>query len=112
MGILSSLEDAAGAAGELLGFDKKKEEEQPVQAPDNAAAASAGASLDSAAFQTEPEPAAASKTYTVQSGDTLSKISQHYYGNAHDYMKIYNANRDQLSDPDEISVGQELVIPD
>jgi nucleoid-associated protein YgaU len=57
-------------------------------------------------------PAAAVKTYTVVSGDTLSKIAQKFYGKAGEYMKIFEANKDQLSDPDKIQVGQELVIPD
>jgi nucleoid-associated protein YgaU len=55
--------------------------------------------------------AAAQKTYTVQSGDTLSKIAKDHLGNANDYMKIFNANKDQLSDPDKIKPGQVLRIP-
>ena len=51
------------------------------------------------------------QTYTVKAGDTLSKISKQFYGNANDYMKIFNANRDQLDDPDKIKPGQELKIP-
>ena len=57
-----------------------------------------------------PAPARA-QSYTVQAGDTLSKISKHFYGNANSYMKIYEANRDQLSDPDKIKAGQTLKIP-
>jgi len=52
------------------------------------------------------------KSYTVQSGDTLSEIAQRFYGNAGQYMKIFNANRDILSDPDKIQVGQTLKIPE
>lgn len=51
------------------------------------------------------------QTYEVQSGDTLSKISKHHYGDSSEYMRIFYANRDQLSDPDKIQVGQKLVIP-
>jgi nucleoid-associated protein YgaU len=51
------------------------------------------------------------QTYTVKSGDTLSKISQQFYGSEHEYMRIFYANRDQLSDPDRIQPGQQLVIP-
>jgi LysM repeat protein len=59
-----------------------------------------------------PAATPAGRTYTVKSGDTLSKISRSVYGEANQYMKIYNANRDKLSDPDKIFPGQNLVIPD
>ena len=52
-----------------------------------------------------------SRTYVVQSGDTLSKIAKQYYGDANRYMDIFNANKDKLSNPDKIQPGQELVIP-
>jgi nucleoid-associated protein YgaU len=58
-----------------------------------------------------PQPKSAGQSYTVKSGDTLSKISKHFYGDASRYMKIFEANRDQLSDPDKIKVGQTLKIP-
>lgn len=51
------------------------------------------------------------RTYTVKSGDTLSKISQEFYGDANKYNKIFEANRDQLSDADKIKPGQTLKIP-
>lgn len=51
------------------------------------------------------------QTYTVQSGDSLSKIAKHFYGNANEYMKIYYANQNQLDDPNNVQVGQELTIP-
>lgn len=50
-------------------------------------------------------------TYTVQSGDTLSKIAKQHLGDANAYMKIFEANKDQLSDPDKIKPGQVLKIP-
>ena len=52
------------------------------------------------------------RSYTVKAGDTLSKISKQYYGNANEYTKIFEANRDKLQSPDRIKVGQELVIPE
>ncbi|MBN2338912.1 MAG: LysM peptidoglycan-binding domain-containing protein [Acidobacteria bacterium] len=60
-----------------------------------------------------PAPAAApeAKTYTVQPGDTLSKLAKEFYGNAGAYMKIFDANKDQLTDPNLIKVGQVLKIP-
>ena len=59
-----------------------------------------------------PGAAAAAKTYTVKAGDTLSKIAKEHLGSANDYMKIFNANKDQLTDPDKIKPGQVLKIPD
>ena len=50
--------------------------------------------------------------YAVVPGDTLSKIAKHYYGDANKYMKIFEANKDQLKDPNMIQVGQKLRIPD
>ena len=52
------------------------------------------------------------RRYTVQPGDTLSKISREYYGDPNQYTKILNANRNVLKDPNTIRPGQELVIPD
>ena len=50
--------------------------------------------------------------YTVKPGDTLSKISREFYGDPNQYTKIFNANRGVLRDPNTISPGQELVIPE
>jgi len=55
--------------------------------------------------------ASSGRTYTVKAGDTLSKIAKDHLGNANAYMKIYEANRDQLSNPDLIKPGQVLKIP-
>ena len=49
--------------------------------------------------------------YIVQAGDTLSLVSKRMYGDAEHYMKIFEANRDKLQDPDHIEVGQQLIIP-
>jgi nucleoid-associated protein YgaU len=51
------------------------------------------------------------QTHVVQSGDTLSKIAGKYYGDASLYTKIFEANRDVLSDPNKIKPGQKLRIP-
>jgi nucleoid-associated protein YgaU len=55
--------------------------------------------------------ATASKTYTVKAGDTLSKIAKQHLGDANAYMRIYELNRDQLSNPDLIKPGQVLKLP-
>lgn len=57
--------------------------------------------------ETPPAP----RTYTVKPGDTLSKIAREHLGNANEYTRIFEANRDQLSDPDKIQPGQVLKIP-
>ena len=60
----------------------------------------------------DPSLAPKQKTYTVAAGDSLSKIAKQYYGNVNQYMKIYEANRNVLSDPNVVKIGQVLVIPD
>ena len=56
----------------------------------------------------ESSSSGSGSTYTVQSGDSLSKIGQRY---GVSWQKIYEANRDKLDDPDKIFPGQELTIP-
>ena len=63
----------------------------------------------------DDKPAQGGADYTqwheVTSGETLSKIAQHYYGDASLYPKIFEANKDTLKDPNMIRVGQKLRIP-
>jgi nucleoid-associated protein YgaU len=73
-----------------------------IQAPAAAAAAAGAGGATST-------PAA--RTYTVQPGDNLSKISKQFYGDANKYMKIFEANKDKLADPDKVRAGIELNIP-
>lgn len=54
----------------------------------------------------------AARTYIVKKGDSLSKIAKEFYGNANQWKKIYEANRDKIKDPNLIQIGWELVIPD
>jgi nucleoid-associated protein YgaU len=70
-----------------------------IQAPAAAAAAVGAAST------------LATRIYSVQPGDSLSKISKQFYGDANKYMKIFEANKDRLADPDQVRAGIELVIP-
>ena len=53
----------------------------------------------------------AEQTYTVVSGDSLSKIAKRYYGDANQWPRIHEANRDQIKNPDLIHPGQKLRIP-
>lgn len=59
----------------------------------------------------EASNAPTAKTYTVKSGDCLWTIAKKYYGNGAQYTKIYNANKDKISNPNLIYVGQVLTIP-
>lgn len=61
--------------------------------------------------QQQPATAQQTETYTVKSGDNLSKIAKQFYGDSDEYMKIFYANRDKLKSPDMIHPGDELVIP-
>lgn len=76
--------------------------------------AQAAAAAPEAPAESAPEPGAApaapaAQEYVVVSGDTLSAISQRFYGDANHYMKIAQANG--IANPDYIQVGQKLVIP-
>jgi LysM repeat protein len=79
------------------------QQQQPGPAEQPSATMTAGASVSGGQNQ---------RRYTVKPGDTLSRISQQFYGNANQYTKIFNANRSVLRDPNTISPGQELVIPE
>jgi len=54
---------------------------------------------------------ASERTYTVEKGDTLSHIAKAHYGKASKWHALFEANRDQLDDPDKIFPGQVLKIP-
>src|SRR4030095_7927780 len=60
------------------------------------------------ALAANPSAERPSEFYTVQKGDTRSKIAKHYYGDANKYPQIFEANRPMLSDPDKIYPGQML----
>ena len=49
--------------------------------------------------------------YVIQSGDTLSALAKKYYGNAGDYPRIFEANREVIKDADKIYPGQKIRIP-
>jgi nucleoid-associated protein YgaU len=58
-----------------------------------------------------PAPNPYTQTYVVKNGDSLSKIAEEFYGDKMLYPKIFEANRDQLTDPNKIKPGQKLRIP-
>ena len=58
-----------------------------------------------------PKDEAATRTYTVVAGDSLSKIARKVYGDAGRWKEIFEANRDTIKNPDLIHPGQSLKIP-
>lgn len=86
-----------------------------VAAP--AAAAAATATQGNAAGSAKPvdapagEAAEETEFYVIQAGDTLGKIAKRVYGDAMQYPKIFEANREVIDDPDKIFVGQKIRIP-
>ena len=65
----------------------------------------------SASWKKAPAPEPEVEYYTIESGDTLSKIAKARYGNPMDYPKIFEANRVVIKDPDLIYPGQKIRIP-
>ncbi len=82
---------------------------QPVNSQTQARPAATANSAPVANQQTGS--AAKFEMYTVKEGDWLSKIAGRYYGDVHKWDRIFQANRDQISDPDKIRPGQILKIP-
>ena len=81
------------------------------------AAPAAAAEQGNAAGSAKPVDAPAGKAavetefYVIQAGDTLGKIAKRVYGDAMQYPKIFEANREVIEDPDKIFVGQKIRIP-
>lgn len=70
--------------------------------------------VQSGSSSTAPSPAqdgGAGATYVVKPGDSLSKIARHHYGDAGQWHKIYEANKDRIHDPDHIEPGWTLRLP-
>ncbi len=73
-----------------------------------------GVKIPAAAATSTPkavESYASIQYYVIQSGDTLSKIAQQFYGSAEKYTQIFEANREVIKDPDRIFPGQKIRIP-
>ena len=66
--------------------------------------------VESGSSSTAPAPSG--RSYTVVKGDSLSKIAKQFYGDAQKWPKIYEANRDEIKNPDLIYPGQTFTIPD
>ena len=100
-------------------FDKlgKKEEKPKADFSNVQSGSSTTAAEPPAATLPDLGPTGASgsttqdETYVVVSGDSLSKIAKHHYGDMNEWRRIYEANRDQIKNPDLIYPGQKLRIP-
>jgi nucleoid-associated protein YgaU len=66
--------------------------------------------VESGSYSTASSPAG--RSYTVQKGDSLSKIAKREYGDVQQWHRIYEANRDTIKDPDLIYPGQVIRIPE
>lgn len=56
-------------------------------------------------------PKDGSQEYTIQAGDTLSRLAQRHYGDALKWNRIYEANKQTVKNPNYIFIGQKIVIP-
>jgi nucleoid-associated protein YgaU len=91
----------------LLDFLTNEGDKKPVEATQPAAA---GAGTDF--FGNAKEAATTGESYTIVSGDTLSKIAKNHYGDGAKWHQIYEANKAVIgSNPDHIEVGQVLTLP-
>lgn len=104
--LLGGIGVAAAAKVAASAFGKKDEEASTAQADVEASEATPESSSGAAS----PDNPAA-QSYTVTSGDTLSKIAKQIYGDASEWTRIFEANRDLLDNPDTIFPGQVLRIP-
>jgi nucleoid-associated protein YgaU len=93
-------------------LDKIMGHDEPAKKADFSDVQSGSSSTAPAPTQTPGAGASAGRTYTVVSGDSLSKIAKHQYGDANKWHAIYEANRDKIKNPDLIHPGQVLTIPD
>ena len=99
-------------------FDKLgKKDEKPKADFSNVQSGSSSTATEPAARIPDPVPtgttgtSAAEGNYVVVSGDSLSKIAKREYGDMNQWRRIYEANKDQIKDPDLIHPGQKLRIP-
>ncbi len=88
----------------LMDFLNTEGEKKPVDAAQPTAGADASFGSTDASTDTN--------TYTVASGDSLSKIAKNHYGDGAKWHQIYEANKDLIgNNPDLIEVGQVLILP-
>lgn len=97
---------AVAVAGTMLGTPH-----HPPSPPRTIPAELAGSVQTPVPHRPAPEPASPSQVYVVRDGDTLWSIAQRFYGDGFMWPQIYDANKSQIHDPNEIYQGQKLTIP-
>ncbi|MEM7610179.1 MAG: LysM peptidoglycan-binding domain-containing protein [Pseudomonadota bacterium] len=102
----AAMQKCALLAGNVQGVADVYTSKMTIKSPPPAPAADAGQEV--AATPQESEKV---ELYVIESGDTLGKISKKYYGKSSAYMRIFEANREVIQDPDKIFVGQTIRIP-
>ena len=98
-------EKAVLLAGNVAGVGEVFANDLKIAASKEQAAGSA-APVDTAAGEKDE-----TEFYVIQAGDTLGKIAKRVYGDAMQYPKIFEANREVIDDPDKIFVGQKIRLP-
>lgn len=101
----AAMQKCALLAGNVQGVQDVYTNRMTVKAPP----APAPEAETEAVTATEPEEKI--ELYVIESGDTLGGIAKKYYGKASAYMRIFEANREVIQDPDKIFVGQTIRIP-
>lgn len=97
-----------GLLDKIFGND---DDEKKARKADFSNVQSGGSSTAPRAATPASRPIETEKKYTVVAGDSLSKIASREYGDASEWRRIYDANRDIVKDPDLIHPGQQLRIP-
>lgn len=85
--------------------------QETIKAPPVASAAPVSNLPDLTIYE-QAEPIKTTRFHIVQKGDSLSSIAQHYYGSAAKWRKILSANEKAIKDPNKITPGTKLTIPE
>jgi nucleoid-associated protein YgaU len=94
-----------------VGFFGKKKDDKKNADFSNVQSGSSSTAPDAPAPDQATGTTGQDRTYVVAKGDSLSKIAKQHYGDANQWRRIFDANRDQISNPDLIHPGQTLKIP-
>ena len=94
-----------------MGTDNKADFSGVTSRVDSSAEVAPKADFSGVTSKVDSSAEIAGQQYTVQKGDTLSRIARQHLGDGNAWKRIFEANRDVLDDPDRILPGQTLRIP-